>query len=72
MPRVAASRRRLPVARALSSTSQSTLPGTRASTRIQVPIDFLGFTIDDKFVVGYGLDWDGKLRNLPFVGVPRS
>ena len=28
--------------------------------------------IGDEFVVGYGLDWDGKMRNLPFVGVPRT
>ena len=38
-------------------------------TRIQVPIEFLGFTIEDKFVVGYGLDWAERYRNLPFIGV---
>ncbi len=32
-----------------------------ARTRIQVPIDYLGFTIEDRFVVGYGLDWPGAL-----------
>lgn len=37
--------------------------------RMEVPIDFLGFTIEDKFVVGYGLDFDGKFRSLPYVGV---
>jgi len=35
----------------------------------EVPVDYIGFTIEDKFVVGYGLDYDGKFRNLPFVGV---
>jgi hypoxanthine phosphoribosyltransferase len=40
--------------------------------RVKVPIDYRGFVIGDEFVVGYGLDWDGKLRNLPFIGVPRS
>ena len=40
--------------------------------RVKVPIDYRGFVIGDEFVVGYGLDWDGKMRNLPFVGVPRS
>ncbi len=40
--------------------------------RVQVPIDYRGFVIGDEFVVGYGLDWDGRMRNLPFVGVPRS
>jgi hypoxanthine phosphoribosyltransferase len=39
---------------------------------VKVPIDYRGFEIGDEFVVGYGLDWDGKLRNLPFVGVPRD
>jgi len=39
---------------------------------VKVPIDYRGFVIGDEFVVGYGLDWDGKLRNLPFVGVPRG
>src|SRR5512140_2181488 len=34
--------------------------------RVKVPIDYRGFVIADEFVVGYGLDWDGKLRNLPF------
>jgi hypoxanthine phosphoribosyltransferase len=37
--------------------------------RIEVPVDYVGFTIEDHFVVGYGLDFDGKLRNLPYVGV---
>ena len=40
--------------------------------RVKVPIDYRGFEIGDEFVVGYGLDWDGRMRNLPFVGVPRS
>jgi hypoxanthine phosphoribosyltransferase len=40
--------------------------------RVLVPIDYRGFVIGDEFVVGYGLDWDGRMRNLPFVGVPRT
>jgi hypoxanthine phosphoribosyltransferase len=40
--------------------------------RVKVPIHYRVFVIGDEFVVGYGLDWDGKMRNLPFVGVPRS
>jgi hypoxanthine phosphoribosyltransferase len=31
----------------------------------EVPIDYAGFEIDDQFVVGYGLDYDGYYRNLP-------
>jgi hypoxanthine phosphoribosyltransferase len=40
-----------------------------ARTRISVPIDYLGFTIDDVFVVGYGLDAAQRYRNLPYLGV---
>jgi hypoxanthine phosphoribosyltransferase len=36
---------------------------------IQVEIDYLGFEIPDKFVVGYGLDYAENYRNLPFIGV---
>ena len=35
------------------------------ATRYPVSIDYLGFTIPDKFVVGYGLDYDGLGRNIP-------
>jgi hypoxanthine phosphoribosyltransferase len=41
-------------------------------TRVQVPIDYLGFTIPDRFVVGYGLDFDGRYRNLPHIAVLRA
>lgn len=34
-----------------------------------VTVDYLGFTIPDRFVVGYGLDSAGRYRNVPFVGV---
>ncbi len=34
-----------------------------------VPINYLGFEIEDKFVIGYGLDYGGKYRELPYVGV---
>lgn len=40
---------------------------TNKPSRRQVPvtIDYLGFTVPDKFLVGYGLDWDEKFRYLP-------
>lgn len=37
----------------------------------EVTADFVGFDIDDVFVVGYGLDYDGLYRNLPYIGVLR-
>ncbi len=40
-----------------------------ARSRIQMKIDYLGFTIEDKFVVGYGLDVAERHRNLPYIGV---
>jgi hypoxanthine phosphoribosyltransferase len=36
-----------------------------ARHRVPVSIDYLGFTVPDKFLVGCGLDWDEKYRNLP-------
>jgi len=37
--------------------------------QVDVPLDYVGFNIPDKFVVGYGLDYNEKYRNLPFIGV---
>jgi len=37
--------------------------------RVPVPIDYLGFTVPNKFVVGYGLDCDERFRNLPDICV---
>src|ERR1041385_3232911 len=37
-----------------------------------VPIDYLGFKIPDKFVVGYGLDFAERYRNLPYIGVVKN
>lgn len=41
----------------------------RARLKTEVSIDYLGFDIEDKFVIGYGLDFDGLYRELPFIGV---
>ena len=35
----------------------------------KVNVDYIGFSVPDQFVVGYGLDYDEKYRNLPFIGV---
>jgi hypoxanthine phosphoribosyltransferase len=37
--------------------------------KMDVGIDYLGFTVEDVFVVGYGLDWAQRYRNLPMIGV---
>ena len=43
---------------------------TDKPSRRQTPvtIDYLGFTVPDKFIVGYGIDWDEKFRYLPEIG----
>ena len=43
-----------------------------ARARVKVPIHYRGFVIPDEFVVGYGLDFDEKYRNLPFIGQMRT
>lgn len=36
---------------------------------VEVHIDYLGFSVPNKFIVGYGLDWDDRFRHLPYVGI---
>ena len=43
-----------------------------ARTRVEIKIDYLGFTIEDQFVVGYGLDHAERYRNLPYIGLLES
>ena len=35
---------------------------------VQVPVEFVGFSIPDEFVVGYGIDYAQRYRHLPYVG----
>jgi hypoxanthine phosphoribosyltransferase len=35
--------------------------------QVDLDLDYIGFTIPNEFVVGYGMDWNGRYRNLPFV-----
>jgi hypoxanthine phosphoribosyltransferase len=41
----------------------------RVPGALEIPVDYLGFTIDDHFVVGYGLDHAESYRNLPYIAI---
>lgn len=44
-----------------------TLLDKPAGRRVDIDVDYIGFTVEDKFIVGYGLDYDQKYRNLPYI-----
>lgn len=46
-----------------------TLLDKPARRETQVEVDYTGFEVPDKFIVGYGLDWDQRHRNLPYIGI---
>ncbi len=46
-----------------------TLLDKGARRLVNVPLDYVGFKVPDEFVVGYGLDYKGEYRNLPFIGI---
>ena len=46
-----------------------TLLNKPSRREIDMPIDYVGFTIPNEFVVGYGLDYNERYRNLPYIGV---
>lgn len=50
-----------------ASVKVATLLSKPSRRLVEVPVDYVGFTIDDAFVYGYGLDVAHRLRNLPFV-----
>lgn len=52
-----------------ASIAVTTLLDKTSRREVDVHVDYTGFEIEDKFVVGYGLDYDQKYRDLPFVGV---
>lgn len=44
-----------------------TLLNKPSGRRVEIDVDYIGFTVDDIFIVGYGLDYDQKYRNLPYI-----
>ena len=46
-----------------------TLLDKKARRKVNIDPDYSGFVVDDLFVIGYGLDYDQKYRNLPYIGV---
>jgi 2-aminoadipate transaminase len=46
-----------------------TLLNKQSARQVDVSLDFVGFDIPNEFVVGYGLDYEEKYRNLPYIGV---
>jgi hypoxanthine phosphoribosyltransferase len=59
-------------ARHPASVKVCTLLEKPARARTKVDIDYKGFVIDDHFVVGYGLDYAEKYRNIPFIGIMKG
>lgn len=51
------------------SVKVATLLHKPANSNLPVSLDYVGFEIPNRFVIGYGLDYQAKLRNLPFIGV---
>ena len=45
-----------------------TLVSKPSRREIELDVQFLGFEVEDKFIVGYGLDYDQKYRHIPFIG----
>ena len=37
--------------------------------QVDVPVEYVGFTVEDRFVIGYGLDYAERYRNMPYIGV---
>ena len=54
--------------RAPNSIQLCTLVSKPSRREIELDVKFLGFEVEDKFIVGYGLDYDQKYRHLPLIG----
>lgn len=58
--------------RAPRSIRVAALLDKKPARKIEVPLHYTGFEIPEEFVIGYGLDYDEKYRNLPFVGIMKA
>ena len=56
-------------ARAPKTLKTACLLSKPSRRKVEVAVDYIGFTIEDHFVVGYGLDYAEKYRNLPYIAV---
>ena len=54
--------------RSPNSIELCTLVSKPSRREIELDVKFLGFNVEDRFIVGYGLDYDQKYRHLPFIG----
>lgn len=53
--------------RAAKSVKICTLLDKPKGRKVDIDVDYIGFTVDDRFIIGYGLDYDQKYRNLPYI-----
>ena len=59
-------------ARGVASVKLAALLNKPDRRKVEVQLDYKGFDIPDEFVVGYGLDYDERYRNLPYIGVVKN
>lgn len=57
--------RALLATREVASLATVTLLDKSARRLVEVPVEYRGFEVGDEFILGYGLDWEGRYRNLP-------
>ncbi len=55
--------------RGAASIKVAALLDKRPCRKLEVPVDYAGWTIGSEFVIGYGMDFEERYRNLPYVGV---
>ena len=56
-------------ARAPKTLKTACLLSKPSRRKVEVKVEYIGFTIEDHFVVGYGLDYAEKYRNLPYIAI---